>query len=428
MIDIPPSMKPQTDTATIKWMRHLLPHKTLSNTFTDMLISKENQEPFIIRLLEDQKLLSSIAKNSGPTYQYPSSSKQLKPELLYNTTELSKLCQMRDIFLEFDADRSRTLEIKELLFMFNSNGIPITAEELVELFTESGKKKKNVWEYKISFLDFIKFALDYECEEKFRKIKEKIQQRHNNKLFIPLTLAHCFDYIFKKEKIKGCINKIDKGIRKVEKLGKNKKVNLGGNLMLKKIGITNDVNVVKICKCFKDVIETSKSNLEKIQKEIAFRKFHSTNHKLKSSSSRKNNKYLKYLKRLNDINEENYSARNLKQSFDLKYKTISNFKKNVPHVFTPEKNQSHFSLTYFNKTSRCVDKSNKIFKTSYKTFVKSRINKNHPQSRNREVFSYVGGDSLTNSSVKKNINCSLQQLMYKTLTKIKPKNLKISIS
>jgi hypothetical protein len=190
MIDIPPSMKPQTDTATIKWMRHLLPYKTITNTFTDMLISKENQEPFIIRLLEDHKLLTSIANNSCPTYQQPSSSKQLKPELLYNTTELSKLCQMRDIFLEFDADRSRTLEIKELLFMFNSNGIPITAEELVELFTEPGKKKKNIWEYKISFLDFIKFALDYECEEKFRKIKEKIQLRHNNKLFIPLTFKN----------------------------------------------------------------------------------------------------------------------------------------------------------------------------------------------------------------------------------------------
>lgn len=427
MIDIPPSMKPQTDTATIKWMRHLLPYKTITNTFTDMLISKENQEPFIIRLLEDHKLLTSIANNSCPTYQQPSSSKQLKPELLYNTTELSKLCQMRDIFLEFDADRSRTLEIKELLFMFNSNGIPITAEELVELFTEPGKKKKNIWEYKISFLDFIKFALDYECEEKFRKIKEKIQLRHNNKLFIPLTLAHCFDYIFKKEKIKGCIDKIDKGIKKVEKLEKNKKVNLGGNFMLKKIGITNDINVVKICKCFKDVIETSKNNLEKIQKEIAFRNFHSSNHTLKSSSSKKHNKYLRYLNRLSQNYDDNYSSKN-KQSFDLKYKTVSNFKKRLPYVFTPERTQSHFSLTFLNKTNNCTEKNNKMYKTSYKTFVKSRVDKPHPQSRNKDVFSYVGTDSLTNSSIKRNINHSLQHTMYKTLTKIKPKNLKISIA
>ena len=68
-----------------------------------------------------------------------------------------------------------------------------------------------------------------------------------------------------------------------------------------------------------------------------------------------------------------------------------------------------------------------MYKTSYKTFVKSRVNKYHSQSRNRDVLLSVGGDSLTNSSIKKNINYSLQHIMYKTLTKIKPKNLKISV-
>ena len=60
--------------------------------------------------------------------------KKLEPigtEFLFQKKTLEKIYKMRDIFLQFDEDRSRTLEITELFTMFNSNEIPVTKNELI---------------------------------------------------------------------------------------------------------------------------------------------------------------------------------------------------------------------------------------------------------------------------------------------------------
>ena len=91
---------------------------------------------------------------------YLQNKKKLKPEFLFQKKTLEKIYKMRDIFLQFDEDKSRTLEITELFTMFNSNEIPVTKNELIELFTQKNEKKKKIWEYKLTFLDFVKFSLN----------------------------------------------------------------------------------------------------------------------------------------------------------------------------------------------------------------------------------------------------------------------------
>ena len=134
--------KNKIDCATVKWMRHLLPSNFLSSTLTDMLIEKEKKHPFLLRLFEeDNNALKSIINQQG-TLPYLNNKKKLKPELLFQKETLEKIYKMMDIFLQFDEDRSRTLEITELHTMFNTNGIPVTKDELVEIFTKKGEKKK----------------------------------------------------------------------------------------------------------------------------------------------------------------------------------------------------------------------------------------------------------------------------------------------
>ena len=133
------------DCATLKWMRHLLPSNALSTTLTDMLVEKEREQPFLLRILEDKNIIQSIVKEGGKMSNLQNN-KNLKPEFLFQKKTLEKIYKMRDIFLQFDEDRSRTLEITELFTMFNSNEIPVTKNELIELFTQKNEKKKKIWE------------------------------------------------------------------------------------------------------------------------------------------------------------------------------------------------------------------------------------------------------------------------------------------
>ena len=257
---------------TLKWMRHLIPPSSIADTLTNLLITRENQQPFILRLLEDHKLLSSISKSTSPSL-YHTNKKNLRLELLFNKSTLTKIYQMRDIFLEFDEDRSRTLELAELLAMFNSNGIPITKDEIVYLFIGKPKHDHNFQHYKLTFLDFISFALNNESEEKFRRVMENIKTRVKTKTFIPMTLTQSLEYIFIKGKIKKnistikrCINKIDK----VESNGEYVKIRKKKDIhyVLKKIGVGEDINANKICKCFSNVLTDTQDLLTKLEKDI----------------------------------------------------------------------------------------------------------------------------------------------------------------
>ena len=264
--------KNKIDCATVKWMRHLLPSNFLSSTLTDMLIEKEKKHPFLLRLFEeDNNALKSIINQQG-TLPYLNNKKKLKPELLFQKETLEKIYKMMDIFLQFDEDRSRTLEITELHTMFNTNGIPVTKDELVEIFTKKGEKKKKIWEYKLSFLDFVEFSLSNECNSKFRQLMKKIKERVSSDTYLPMTFPQSLEYIFNKGKIKSNISKISNGIKKIDTLGKRKSLYNGMQprySFLRKVGIGKNINVNMICKCFSNVIDISKEKLKTIEKSMS---------------------------------------------------------------------------------------------------------------------------------------------------------------
>ena len=266
------NIKTGVDCSTLKWMRHLLPSNALSNTLTDMLIEKEKAKPFLLRILEDKNALQSIVKPNS-RFPYLKNDKKLKPELLFQKTTLEKIRQLRDIFLQFDADHSRTLEISELFTMFNTNGIPVTKDELIDLFTLRDEKKKKIWEYKLTFLDFVNFSLSEDCEAKYRLLMKKVKQRTNSDIYLPMTLKQTLEHIFNKGKIKLNIAKINKGINKLEKIEKRKELedcntNKAKYLILRKIGINRGINVNMICKSFSNVLNISKEQLEQMETQI----------------------------------------------------------------------------------------------------------------------------------------------------------------
>ena len=259
-------------TPTLKWMRHLNPPSYISDTLTNLLTKKEHNKPLLMKLLKDNKSTNSFVKPYNPSSTV---NKNIKLELLFNKTTLSKIYQLRDIFLEFEEDHSCTLELRELLTMFNSNGIPITKEEIAYLFLGSKPMNEhNVLNHKFSFLDFVLFALNNENEDKFRNVMKRIKVRTTTKTFIPMTIVESLEYVFKKGKIKKnistiqkCINKISNKNEPIEGIECKKKRKMNNN-MIRKRSVNEDINAGKICKCFLNVLDSTQEMLGTIEKHI----------------------------------------------------------------------------------------------------------------------------------------------------------------
>ena len=286
-----------TQSTTINWMRHLLPQNEINQSLTDLLIQKEQDLPFVLHLLEDKHLFTNFAKTSSRNNNNNNSNsnnsvfninnsnnnvckRKLKPEKLFHASILEKIYQLRDIFLHFDKDRSRTLEISELCSMFNSNKIPITKNELIDLFTHPGEQRRKSWQYKVTFLDFVEFCLNEQCQHKYRTLMTKIKDRTKNKVYIPMSLQQTLEYIYNETKIQSCFNKIQKGIKKIEQVKRNeRKLTTKSSLtatkrgLLYKIGFGRGVNSGMVCKAFHDIIEINGNKLMQVEKEIQVNKF-----------------------------------------------------------------------------------------------------------------------------------------------------------
>ena len=117
-------------------------------------------------------------------------------DLLYQKGSIEKIKKIRDLFLEFDTNKTHTLDQREIYLMFNINKIPITYDEVKQLF---GFNRRNKY---IKFYDFIKLALNKNFSEKFKIfIKSKVKQRLNEGEICPNDLGEMITHLSEFEQL-----------------------------------------------------------------------------------------------------------------------------------------------------------------------------------------------------------------------------------
>ena len=127
-------------------------------------VNKENKE--------NQNEDNNQENTGGDEENKAKPSKNLNLNLIFPKISIERIMKIRDLFLEFDADRNRTFDQDEIYVMFNMNKIPITKEEVVELFGFNKKKQF------LSFFEFIQLTVNEAFSNKFKKlIMEKIRYR-----------------------------------------------------------------------------------------------------------------------------------------------------------------------------------------------------------------------------------------------------------
>lgn len=103
----------------------------------------------------------------------------INPKYFFSKEVYANVLKLKEIFLQFDEDGSRKMEIDEMATMFQTNHINVTEDDLVELFfNKKTFRKADINKLYLDFFQFMNFALSKKSDQDFRifmrKTKEKI--------------------------------------------------------------------------------------------------------------------------------------------------------------------------------------------------------------------------------------------------------------
>ena len=197
--------------SNFKYFRRYIKPITINKAFIDLIESKEDELKFQTGTSETNKdniidnnnkqtvtkkdhIMKIDISNDGENAK--KKEKDFIIDLLYQKGSIEKIKKIRDLFIEFDTNKTHTLDQKEIYLMFNINKIPITIDEVKELF---GFNRRNKY---IKFYDFIKLILNKNFAEKFKIfIKSKVKQRLNDGETCPNDLGEMISHLSEFEQL-----------------------------------------------------------------------------------------------------------------------------------------------------------------------------------------------------------------------------------
>ena len=231
---------------TIQWLRKKYSENIINKSIYTLL--PNNGKPVIP---EDE---SEEDKRHRKMIEYLESLKEpigrekyvsINPKYFFNRTTFETVLKLKKIFLEFDADGNRRMELDEMLEMFESNKISANINDLVDLFFRGKKfKEKEVLKLYLNFHQFINFALtkDQDFRQFMRNIKERAEKKKNNTKngdksnteeekdgYLPMSFKSLLDYFIDKGKERDSKEVINKAIEEMNEIINKTKVSRSNN-------------------------------------------------------------------------------------------------------------------------------------------------------------------------------------------------------
>ena len=170
----------------IQWLRKKFPESVINKSIYSLLpnngkpVIPENETEEEKRHRQTIEYLESKRKPVGKD-QYI----EINPKYFFNKQTWDQVLKLKKIFLDFDEDGNRRMELDEMQEMFNSNKINASINDLVDLFFKGKKfKESEIMKLYLNFHQFINFALtkDKEFREFMRTIQRKLEKEEENKM------------------------------------------------------------------------------------------------------------------------------------------------------------------------------------------------------------------------------------------------------
>ena len=220
----------------IKWLRNKYSDSLIEKSVFSMLPDNgkpvvpedESEEEKKHRLL--MEFLDGLYKKVPDREKYVN----INPKYFFDQKTFQKILKFKEIFLEFDEDQSRKMEIDEMVEMFNQNHINASLEDLRNLFfKDKHVKKEDIMKLYLDFYQFMNFALtkDQDFRQFMREIKERRKNGNkdgkNNEEdevgYLPMNFNLMFDYFLMKGKERASYEEITKSIVEMDKIINNNK-------------------------------------------------------------------------------------------------------------------------------------------------------------------------------------------------------------
>ena len=237
---------------TIKWLRKKYSDSLIERSVFSML--PDNGKPVVpddeSEREKKHRLLMEYVDSLYKRVPEREKNVNINPKYFFDQKTFEKILKFKEIFLEFDEDQSRKMEIDEMVEMFNQNHIEASLEDLKNLFFKEKKvKKEDIMKLYLDFYQFMNFALakDQDFREFMREIKakrkknekgaanwEKSKDKEENEDeddgYLPMNFNLMFDYFLMKGKERASIEEIEKSMNEMDKIikGSKKNENEGG--------------------------------------------------------------------------------------------------------------------------------------------------------------------------------------------------------
>ena len=376
---------------TIQWLRKKFSENILNKSIYTLL--PNNGRPVIPENETEEnkrhrKMMEYLEKLKEPIGREKFVS--INPKYFFNRTTFETVLKLKKIFLEFDADGNRRMELDEMLEMFESNKISANINDLVELFFKGRKfKEKEVLKLYLNFHQFINFALtkDQDFRQFMRNIKERAEKEKKIKAkknmgiigvnksleqekdgYLPMSFKSLLDYFIDKGKERSSKEIINNAIKEMNDIINKNKTSYNSHNINKKL-ITQKTLKINDNESSKNISKKKPLISQRtLQPDNRFKSFFK-DIKVNRASSRKRNKLVE-----EDIEKLNIEL-NLNDDFDFDYekqlkdinfqKLINEFSNlfNINQIHSNRQNKNNISNIKIKKISDINNAENKINKS-----------------------------------------------------------------
>ena len=211
------------DYHTIMWLRRKYNDKVIERSIYSLL--PDDGKPVVPDDESEEDKQKRLLFEWLDTYCKPKDrfkNVQINPKYFFTDKIFEKILKLKEIFLEFDEDGSRKMELDEMVEMFNQNHINANVYELADLFFKGQPfKPEDVKKLGLDFYLFMNFTLqkDQDFREFMRKIKEKYKKEGmSDQGYLPMNFNFLLDYFINKGKERNSIDIIEKAVEEMDKI------------------------------------------------------------------------------------------------------------------------------------------------------------------------------------------------------------------
>ena len=168
-----------------------------------------------------------------------SKEKNINLDVYFQKNSITLINKIRDLFIEFDIDKSNSFDQNEFYTMFNINKIPIKMEEIIYLFDFNKHKKA------ISFSELINLTFDSDFDKRYNVVIAKVKTRLEMGIICPNDFCGMLSHLCEFRKLSYDANNFRKEF-----------------IRIKKKSILKDRNNIKINKYFTKSKTKDEINME----------------------------------------------------------------------------------------------------------------------------------------------------------------------